>query len=139
MLRNYRKPLIVVGPKALLRSPVCTSDMSDMAPGTTWLPVLGDPISDPSTVKRVCFVSGKLYYDLVKERDSRKLNGSIAFIRVEELNPFPTSDIQAEIAKYSCGDFYWVQEEPQNQGAYTFMAPRIQRLIPSEVSIFKIA
>ena len=104
MLRNYRKPLIVVGPKALLRSPVCTSDLSDMAPGTSWQPVLSDPIFlSPESQKectRVCFVSGKIYYDLVKERVEKEKNHEIAFIRIEELSPFPTADIIAEIKKF---------------------------------------
>ena len=104
MLRNYRKPLIVVGPKALLRSPVCTSDLSDMAPGTSWQPVLSDPIfASPEIQKectRVCFVSGKIYYDLIKERMEKEKNYKIAFIRIEELNPFPTADIVSEIQKF---------------------------------------
>ena len=142
MLRNYRKPLIVIGPKALLRSPVCTSDLIEMGPGTTWQPVLGDPsFSDDASYdkcQRVCFVSGKLYYDLVKERSSKGKDGLISFIRVEELNPFPAADLVAEIGKYKNAkgifdgseiDIYWVQEEPQNQGAYTFMSPRLERLL----------
>ena len=143
MLRNYRKPLIVVGPKALLRSPVCTSDLAEMGPGTTWQPVLGDPLFSSEVAyehcQRVCFVSGKLYYDLVKERAAKGKDGIVSFIRVEELNPFPSADLVAEIAKYKNAkgkgiafnalDFYWVQEEPQNQGAYTFMAPRLERLL----------
>ncbi|KAI8895238.1 thiamine diphosphate-binding protein [Globomyces pollinis-pini] len=136
MLRNYRKPLIVVGPKALLRSPVCTSDLEDMGPGTTWQPVLSDPaFADPAShdsVERLCFVSGKLYYDLIKERSAQGKDNTVAFIRLEELNPFPTKDLAAEIAKFkNIKDYYWVQEESQNQGAYTFIAPRLQRLIPS--------
>lgn len=137
MVRDYRKPLIVVGPKALLRSPLCTSDMVDMGPGTTWLPVLGDPImSTPEArqeCKRVCFVSGKIYYDLVKERSARKLDSEIAFIRIEELNPFPAADIREQIGMYSTKDFYWLQEESANQGAYTFMKPRLEALLGKEI------
>jgi probable 2-oxoglutarate dehydrogenase E1 component DHKTD1 len=104
MLRNYRKPLIVVGPKALLRSPVCTSDLADMAPGTSWQPVLSDPLFQTPSLQdgctRVCFVSGKLYYDLVKERAEKGKDGKIAFVRLEELNPFPVADLVAEIKKF---------------------------------------
>ncbi|KAJ3318422.1 hypothetical protein HDV06_000498 [Boothiomyces sp. JEL0866] len=138
MVRNYRKPLIVVGPKALLRSPVCTSDLTEMAPGTTWQPVLSDPIfttpESHDSVKRVCFVSGKLYYDLIKERSNKGKDSEVAFIRLEELNPFPTADLVKEIAKFkNVHDYYWVQEEPQNQGAYTFCAPRLQELLSKKL------
>lgn len=101
MLRNYRKPLIVVGPKVLLRHPLATSSLAEMAPGTTFLPVLSDPaIQNPSTVKSVLFLSGKLYYDLVKERAARGLEQTVALVRVEELSPFPAEDLSAEIAKF---------------------------------------
>lgn len=114
MHRNYRKPLIIVGPKALLRHPICTSSLKEMAPGTTFLPVLSDPIFADSasweSVKHVCFVSGKLYYDLVKHRESLALK-NVCFIRLEELNPFPTSDLKNEIAKFkNAKEFFWVQE-----------------------------
>lgn len=138
MLRNYRKPLIVVGPKALLRAPVCTSDMHEMGPGTSWQPVLSDPIFQDAkaqdSCKRVCFVSGKLYYDLIKERNVQGKDGVIAFVRLEELHPFPTGDLRAEIAKFkNASDYFWVQEEPENQGAYSFMAPRLDRILSSRI------
>jgi probable 2-oxoglutarate dehydrogenase E1 component DHKTD1 len=110
-----------------------------MAPGTTWKPVLSDPVFETNPgarekVSRVCFVSGKLYYDLVKARESKQLVDKVALVRVEELNPFPTSALQIEIAKFkNCNEFYWVQEEPENQGAYQFMAPRLSQLIPSKL------
>jgi probable 2-oxoglutarate dehydrogenase E1 component DHKTD1 len=108
-----------------------------MGPGTTWQPVFNDPaFSTPESranVQRLCFLSGKLYYDLVKERESRKLESKIAFIRLEELNPFPAEFLRTEIAKYGDVEYYWVQEECQNQGAYTFIAPRLQQLIRGQV------
>jgi probable 2-oxoglutarate dehydrogenase E1 component DHKTD1 len=100
MLRNYRKPLIIVGPKALLRSPVCTSDLVDMQPGTSWQPVLQDPGSDYNTTTRVCFVSGKIYYDLVKARETSGKTGKVSFVRLEEFTPFPSADIKLELSKY---------------------------------------
>jgi probable 2-oxoglutarate dehydrogenase E1 component DHKTD1 len=139
MLRNYRKPLIVVAPKGLLRAPFCTSDLVEMGPGTSWQPVLADSYfeSNPQSrdsVTRVCFVSGKIYYDLIKEREARNKNNDIAFLRVEELNPFPVKEIQAELSKFTNSkEYYWVQEEPQNMGAYTFMAPRLELVIGQTV------
>ena len=100
MLRNYRKPLIIVGPKALLRSPVCTSDLTDMQPGTSWQPVLPDLATDYNTTTRVCFVSGKIFYDLVKARETTNKLGKIAFVRLEEFTPFPTADIKLELSKF---------------------------------------
>ncbi|ORX97262.1 2-oxoglutarate dehydrogenase, E1 component [Basidiobolus meristosporus CBS 931.73] len=132
MKRNFRKPLIVAAPKVLLKSPVAISAIEDMQSGTTFLPVLGDStISDKSGVERVVFVSGKLYYELSKERASKGLDGKVALVRVEELCPFPKEDIEEELSKYSnATEFVWCQEEPQNGGAYTFMAPRLEQLLP---------
>ncbi|KAL7751836.1 hypothetical protein RI367_002836 [Sorochytrium milnesiophthora] len=134
MKRNFRKPLIVVGPKTLLRLPAAVSDMKDMTPGTTFLPVLGDAtISDPASVQRVVFVCGKLYYDLVKERESKGAASKIALVRVEEVCPFPAEEVKEELAKYqNAAEFVWCQEEPQNQGAYTFIEPRLQQLLPEQ-------
>jgi probable 2-oxoglutarate dehydrogenase E1 component DHKTD1 len=104
-----------------------------MAPGTSFQPVLEDPsIQDPSKVEKVVFLSGKFYYDLVKERENRGLNDKVALIRVEELSPFPKQDLQEQIAKFSdANEFVWCQEEPQNAGAYAFMAPRLAQLLPN--------
>ena len=141
MIRNYRKPLIVAAPKVLLRSPNCVSSLEDMATGSTWQPVLGDPsfsYDNYGKVKRLCFLSGKIYYDLVQERDKAKLNSEIAFIRLEELSPFPTELLKEQISKYpNVKDYFWLQEECQNQGAYSFVAPRLTQLLSKEVQLIK--
>lgn len=104
-----------------------------MAPGTHFQPVLGDAnIEDTSKVEKVVFLSGKFYYDLVKEREARGLKDRMALIRIEELSPFPKEEIQREIAKYEHAQFVWCQEEPQNAGAYAFMAPRLAQLLPEK-------
>ena len=143
MLRNYRKPLIVVGPKVLLRAPTCVSSLEEMGPGTTWQPVLGDQMfntTNYASAKILCFVSGKIYFDLVQEREKLGNNSSIAFIRLEELSPFPTEHLKKEIEKYTnIKDYYWLQEECQNQGAYSFVAPRLTQLIPTQVHFIKLA
>ncbi|KAL1921370.1 uncharacterized protein VTP21DRAFT_11086 [Calcarisporiella thermophila] len=131
MKRDFRKPLIVVSPKALLRSPVAVSNLEDMAPGTSFQPVIGDNIN-AFNVRKVVFVSGKLYYDLVKERQARGMEDQVALVRVEELCPFPAQGLAAEIERYqNAEEFVWCQEESQNSGAYTFMAPRLEKLLPS--------
>ncbi|KAJ3363706.1 hypothetical protein GGF32_003743 [Allomyces javanicus] len=135
MVRNFRKPLIVVGPKTLLRLPQAVSTLEEMGPGTTFQPVLADPaIVDPKTVQRVVVCSGKFYYELAKERDAKNLTQQIALVRLEELCPFPVEEVQAQVAQFAhVKDWCYVQEEPQNQGAYTFVEPRLQALVPHKV------
>ncbi|KAG2224888.1 hypothetical protein INT45_010837, partial [Circinella minor] len=131
--RPYRKPLIVISPKGLLKSPAAVSTLDEMAPGMQFKPVLDDPVATqaPNEIEKVVFVSGKLYYDLVKERASKGLDDRIALVRIEEMSPFPRNELENVIDQYSYArDFVWCQEEPENAGAYTFMAPRIAQLIP---------
>ncbi|ORZ14017.1 dehydrogenase E1 and transketolase domain-containing protein 1 [Absidia repens] len=132
MHRPYRKPLVVISPKNLLKSPLAVSTLEEMQPGTHFQPVLTDPTtSDPEQVDKVVFVSGKLYYDLQKEKNDRGLNDRVALIRVEELCPFPKDQIKDELEKYRYAtEFVWCQEEPENAGAYSFMAPRLSQMIP---------
>ncbi|CAO3643394.1 unnamed protein product [Mucor fragilis] len=137
MLRSYRKPLIVISPKSLLKSPLAVSSLADMAPGTCFQPVLKDAsIQNDAQVEKVVFLSGKFYYDLVKERQARGLGDKVALVRVEELSPFPKDALTKEIQKYSgAQEFVWCQEEPQNAGAYAFMAPRLAQLLPENKAI----
>jgi probable 2-oxoglutarate dehydrogenase E1 component DHKTD1 len=131
MFRDYRRPLIVIGPKTLLRHPGCVSVIEELGPGTKFLPVIGDSAVKAEDVTRVIFMSGKLYYDLVKKREEMGLSGKVAIVRVEELCPFPINPLQNEIALYeNAKEFVWVQEEPQNQGAYSYIAPRLAHLLP---------
>lgn len=82
MKRGYRKPLVILSPKGILRLPTATSNLQELAEGTSFQSVIDDP-SSPSTVDRVVFLSGKMYYDLVKERSGRSLDDRIAFCRLE--------------------------------------------------------
>ncbi|KAJ3558642.1 hypothetical protein NM688_g804 [Phlebia brevispora] len=131
--RNFRKPLIVAGPKTLLRLPAAASSLNEMALGTQFSPVLDDPLpTEKTSVKRVILCSGKLYYDLVKERQARGdlISDLVAFVRVEELCPFPFAEVQKTLHKYTEAEqFVWLQEEPRNQGAYAHVAPRIQAVL----------
>lgn len=134
MLRNYRKPLIVASPKSLLKSPVAVSSLEDMGPGTQFQTVLGDSsVKNKNEIEKVVFVSGKFYYDLLKERERRGLKNRMALVRIEELSPFPRDELKKEIEKYKeAKEFVWCQEEPQNAGAYSFIAPRLSQLIPND-------
>ncbi|KAI8324424.1 dehydrogenase E1 and transketolase domain-containing protein 1 [Martensiomyces pterosporus] len=134
MHRNYRKPLIVAGPKTLLRLPAAASTLEEMAPGTTFQPILSDTLAeDPKAVKRVVFVSGKLYYDLAKAyaKDSARIASKIAIVRVEEVCPFPREELLREIGRFpNAEEFTWCQEETMNAGVYSFVQPRIQSILP---------
>lgn len=101
--------------------------MDELSEDRRFQPVLDDPaISDHAGVTRVVLLSGKLYYDLVKERQKRQLDDKVAFIRVEELSPFPFRAALNVMARYAnASDILWLQEEPRNQGAWTHVEPRL--------------
>lgn len=99
MVRDFRKPLIIVTPKSLLRSPDATSPLKDMSPGTSFKTVIGDEKINKNNVTKVIFVSGKHYYALVKQREILQLQ-DVAIIRVESLCPFPVLELNEETQKY---------------------------------------
>lgn len=133
MIRNYRKPLIIIAPKTLLRLPAAVSCFSDMSKGTTFKPVLGDNIYDVSKIKTVILTSGKHYYNLLERRKALGIRDT-AIVRIECFCPFPTLPIREELAKFSnAKHFIWSQEEPQNMGAWSFIKPRFENLIGKKV------
>ncbi|KAG1718674.1 thiamine diphosphate-binding protein [Suillus paluster] len=126
--RNYRKPLIVAAPKGLLR-------LADMGPGTVFQPVLMTQatLTDPKAVQRVVLLSGKIYYDLAKERAARNLESRVALVRIEELAPFPFAALSEALAPYANAngrlEVLWVQEEPRNQGAWGHVRERVEEVL----------
>ncbi len=130
-LRKFRKPLIMMMPKMLLRSglPGSASQLSDLTDGEFQL-VMDDPAQpDPKAVKRLLFCSGKIYFLLANAREKEQLK-NVAIVRVEQLYPYPKKEIQAMLSKYSnANEIGWVQEEPMNRGAWTFIAPRLRELL----------
>jgi 2-oxoglutarate dehydrogenase E1 component len=115
-----RKPLVVFTPKAMLRLRGATSSAADFTSGK-FQPVLDDPAHAAGAgVDKVLLVAGKIYYDLKAEIDKRSLSG-IAVVRLEQFYPFPATDLQQIAAKYPGAQFVWVQDEPENQGAWPFM------------------
>lgn len=134
-IRNFRKPLLVVAPKTLLRLSDCVSPHTDFAPGTHFQPVLPDPAPlDPKRVRRVVLCSGKHYYTLASERQARQVT-DVALVRVESLCPFPVQAIRDELAKYAnAREFVWSQEEHRNMGAWTFVQPRFENMCERRVS-----
>lgn len=118
--RDFRKPLICFTPKKLLRYPGCVSSVSDFTTGG-FKEVIDDASIDEKYVKRVAFCSGKVYYDLVEGREKSGTH-EVAIVRIEQLYPFPAKQIQEILLKYkSTKEYYWVQEEPENMGAWSFM------------------
>jgi 2-oxoglutarate dehydrogenase E1 component len=131
--RNFRKPLILMTPKSLLRNKLCVSKLTDMATGTSFQRVLGDAspeLVDGKKVRRVVICSGKLYYDLLAARTEKKIS-DIALVRLEEFYPYPDKLMAKELTKYPKADIIWCQEEPQNMGAWTFIDRRIEGTLVS--------
>ncbi|KAJ3513296.1 hypothetical protein NLJ89_g3024 [Agrocybe chaxingu] len=125
MHRNYRKPLIIAGPKGLLRLSAASSALAEIESGTRFQPVLA-ALTEKTKAKRIVMLSGKIYYELIKERQTRNLNDDVAFVRIEELAPFPFKELENVLTSYTnVEEFVWLQEEPRNQGAHSHVAGRI--------------
>ncbi|UTW64222.1 2-oxoglutarate dehydrogenase E1 component [bacterium SCSIO 12741] len=124
--RPFRKPLIVFTPKKLLRYPKCVSTLDDLANGG-FKEVLDDPVADPAKVEKVMFMSGKIYYDLLEEREKRGAD-NVAFVRLEQLYPVPYEQLEAVLEKYNKATrTVWIQEEPENMGAWSFILRRFPK------------
>jgi 2-oxoglutarate dehydrogenase E1 component len=118
--RSFRKPLIVLTPKSLLRHPQCVSPMEDMVVGG-FREIIDDHLIRHAEISRVIFCSGKIYYDLLEYREKEKITGA-AIVRIEQLYPFPKAQVDKLLQRYeSAEEFVWVQEEPENMGAWTFL------------------
>ncbi len=128
--RSFRKPLIVMSPKSLLRHKRCMSQLEEMSGGARFHRVIGetDPAIAPERARRVVFCSGKVYYDLLAARQERGID-DVALLRLEQIAPFPGRSLMVEIAKYGEAEVVWCQEEPENMGAWTFVAPRIEQVL----------
>ena len=117
----FRKPLVVFTPKKLLRYPKAVSSLSEMAKGG-FQEVLDDTGVKAANVKTVVFCSGKIYYDILEEKESRESGEDIAVIRLEQLYPYPDTQIKKILAKYMKAErVIWMQEEPENMGAWSFI------------------
>jgi len=115
-----RRPLLVFTPKAMLRLRGATSNVSDFTSGK-FQPVLDDPkVTNPASITKVLLVAGKIYYDLQSEIEKKALT-HIALVRLEQFYPFPAEELRAIAARYQGAQFVWVQDEPENQGAWPFI------------------
>ena len=131
MVRPMRRPLIVMSPKSLLRHPLATSSLQELADGV-FHNVIGEiDALDAAAVERVVFCSGKVYFDLLEERRKRNIQ-NIAIVRIEQLYPFPQQEMAQVLAQYQhVKDFVWCQEEPQNQGAWYCSQHHFHAAIPT--------
>jgi 2-oxoglutarate dehydrogenase E1 component len=133
--RNFRKPLILMTPKSLLRHKRVLSDLSEMGPGTTFHRVLWDDadarrdekiklVSD-SQIRRVVLCSGKVYYDLYEAREAAGIN-DVYLMRIEQLYPFPGKALVTELSRFPKAEVVWAQEEPMNMGAWNYIEPNLE-------------
>ncbi len=123
--RPFRKPLVNMSPKSLLRHPLCVSDFSEFKTGTQFQEVIDD--KDVKAVSKVLFCTGKIYYDLLERKTAEKRK-DVAIIRIEQLYPFPQKQFDAVCKKYKNAEMLWVQEEPMNMGAWNFMLNYIRKM-----------
>jgi 2-oxoglutarate dehydrogenase E1 component len=133
--RDIRKPLILMTPKSLLRHKRAVSRLDQMTTGTTFHRLLWDDaqalagekiklVADDK-IRRVVMCSGKVYYDLLEEREKRGVD-DVYLMRVEQFYPFPARSLVAELGRFQKADMVWAQEEPKNMGAWTFMEPNLE-------------
>jgi 2-oxoglutarate dehydrogenase E1 component len=130
VLRPYRKPLIIMSPKSLLRSPNAVSTLEDMAEGSAFQRIIPDLANlDPKKVKRVLLCSGKVYYDLASHRAESKRE-DVAILRAEQIYPLRKGEVERLLKPYADGtQLVWVQEEPWNMGAWYYMQARLPGLV----------
>ncbi|BDC97840.1 2-oxoglutarate dehydrogenase E1 component [Persicobacter psychrovividus] len=117
---DFRKPLVNMSPKSLLRHPEVVSPISDFTEKTSFQEIIDDPKAGPRKTKRVVFCSGKVYYDLLEKQRNDKRE-DVALVRVEQIHPFPTKQVEDLLDKYKKAEVVWVQEEPKNMGAWWFI------------------
>ena len=131
--RPFRKPLIVFTPKSLLRYPKCISSLKDFTAGG-FKEVIDDASANSKAVKKVVFCTGKIYYDLLEQKEKENSN-DVALVRLEQIYPLPLDQLKGIIAKYGgAKDWLWVQEEPENMGAWSFILRSFKEVPLSLVS-----
>jgi multifunctional 2-oxoglutarate metabolism enzyme len=129
VLQEDKKPLIIMSPKSLLRHPMAVCNVEELATGSFRPFIEDEEIQDKKAVDRIVICSGKVYYELFKEREE-KGRGNVAIARLEQFYPFPDKDIAACLKEYSnVKEIVWCQEEPRNMGAWTFVYPRLTALL----------
>jgi 2-oxoglutarate dehydrogenase E1 component len=132
--RDFRKPLVVFTPKSLLRHPLCVSPLADFT-DDKFKEVIDDANVKPANVKRVVFCSGKIYYDLLETQKANE-KGDVALVRVEQLYPTPVDQMEAAYKRYkNAKEAVWVQEEPENMGAWPYLLRRLRKTMFSQMDV----
>ena len=136
--REFRKPLVLMTPKSLLRHKLCTSSIDKFDENSTFHRVLWDDqdlTDDPNRslkpdneIRRVVLCTGKVYYDLYEERERRKIN-DVYLMRIEQLYPFPHKVLASDLKRFHSADIVWAQEEPKNMGSWTFIRDRLEAVL----------
>ena len=128
MKRKFRKPLVLFSPKSLLRHPECVSSANEFV-SDSFKEIIYNIDLPPSSIKKMVFLTGKLFYDLKKRKNELK-NKDVLLIRLEQLYPFPKRKLQAVINKYNkAKDYIWAQEEPENMGAWSFVVQNLGKMV----------
>jgi 2-oxoglutarate dehydrogenase E1 component len=128
---GMERPLVVITPKSLLRLPAAASKVEDLTSGGFKPVIDDDAIANPETVQRVVLCSGKVYYDLVEGRKKDAVE-NVAIVRMEQFYPFPEQRLRDVLGRYAqAKQLVWAQEEPKNMGGWTFVEPRLERLLPA--------
>ncbi|MFT6985317.1 MAG: 2-oxoglutarate dehydrogenase E1 component [Psychromonas sp.] len=136
VVRSMRRPLIVMSPKSLLRHPLAVSNLDELASGTFQNAIAEIDSLDLQAVDRVVLCSGKVYYELLEKRRSQELN-NVAIIRIEQLYPFPSDEVNKIFIDYAhVKDFVWCQEEPQNQGAWYCSQHHFRGVLPEDAKLY---
>jgi 2-oxoglutarate dehydrogenase E1 component len=136
MVRNTRKPLVVMTPKSMLRHRLSTSTLDDLAQGEFQTLIPDQTAADAKKVKRVVVCSGRVYYDLIEEAEKRRI-ADVAMVRVEQLYPFPRAELRQELARYPAAKYLvWCQEEPMNQGAWYQVQHHLQASMGEKHKLF---
>ena len=127
MHRNFRKPLVVMEPKSLLRHKLCVSGLKEFDQGSSFQRVLPetDALTADKKVTRVVLCSGKVYYDVLEERRKRGID-DVAIVRIEQLYPWPKDTLKQQLERYPNADLIWLQEEAANMGPWMFVDRRIE-------------
>ena len=126
VVTDYRKPLVVMSPKSLLRHPQAVSKLEDFTTGS-FQEIIEDTFVDPKKAKKLVFCSGKIYYDLAKKREELG-DTTTAIVRIEQLYPIQEGRLEGIIAKYGKAELIWAQEEPENMGAWGYILRKFRKL-----------
>ena len=134
-IKPLRRPLVVLTPKSLLRNPMATSELSDLTNGTFKNIIIDQSKNAP---RKIILCSGKIYFDLLKHKEDKKIK-NVEIVRIEQLYPFPDSELISYTKSVKSKNFVWVQEEPENMGAWLMIRHRLEKVLNETKKGFKLS